>query len=237
MNILVLTGAGISAESGIPTFRDANGLWEGHAVEEVATPQGFASNPVLVHQFYNERRRALRSAEIRPNAAHIALAEFEQKHTARSAGDFLIVTQNIDDLHFRAGSRNVLPMHGELFKVRCLYSNKIFDWKDDLSTETPHPDDPANEELRGCLRPHVVWFGEVPIGLDRIENAASNADVFIAVGTSGLVYPAAGIVQLTKPTCRKIEVNLGDTPASDAFDECRHGKAGEILPQLLAEIE
>ncbi|MFG0254691.1 MAG: NAD-dependent deacylase [Rhodopirellula sp. JB053] len=237
MNILILTGAGISAESGIPTFRDANGLWEGHHVEEVATPQGFERNPSLVHRFYNERRRALLSPEIQPNAAHTALAEFEKGHAESSRGDFLIVTQNIDDLHVRAGSRNVLPMHGELLKVRCVHTQKIFDWTEDLDLDTPHPEHPDDESRRGCLRPHVVWFGELPIGLEQIEQAAAKADVFIAIGTSGLVYPAAGIVQQTQPNCRKIEINLGDTPASNAFDECRHGKAGEQVPQLLAELE
>ena len=127
MNILVLTGAGISAESGIPTFRDANGLWEGHAVEEVATPQGFARNPKLVHQFYNERRRALLSSEIQPNAGHTALAEFEREHLSGQQGNFLLVTQNIDDLHVRAGSQNVLAMHGELLKVRCTYTETIYE--------------------------------------------------------------------------------------------------------------
>lgn len=236
MNVLVLTGAGISAESGIPTFRDADGLWEGHAVEEVATPQGFARNPELVHQFYNERRRALLSEKIRPNEGHIALAEFERDHLSRPQGGFLLVTQNIDDLHVRAGSQNVLAMHGELLKVRCTYTETIFDWRDDLGTDTQHPEDLDNESTRGCLRPHVVWFGEMPIGLSKIEQAAADADVFIAIGTSGLVYPAAGIVQQTKPTCRKIEINLGDTPASAAFDETIRGKASEEVPKLLREL-
>jgi NAD-dependent deacetylase len=236
MNILILTGAGISAESGIPTFRDANGLWEGHAVEEVATPQGFARNPKLVHRFYNERRRALLSNTIQPNPGHLALAEFELSHQSNRRGDFLLVTQNIDDLHARAGSQNVLSMHGELLKVRCLITEAIFDWRDDLGTDTPHPDDPDDQSMRGCLRPHVVWFGEMPIGLGKIEQAAANADVFVAIGTSGLVYPAAGIVEQTKPTCRKIEINLGDTPASAAFDETIHGLASEEVPRLLKEL-
>jgi NAD-dependent deacetylase len=236
MNILILTGAGISAESGIPTFRDANGLWEGHAVEEVATPQGFARNPKLVHRFYNERRRALLSNTIQPNPGHLALAEFELSHQSNRRGDFLLVTQNIDDLHARAGSKNVLSMHGELLKVRCLITEAIFDWRDDLGTDTPHPDDPDDQSMRGCLRPHVVWFGEMPIGLGKIEQAAANADVFVAIGTSGLVYPAAGIVEQTKPTCRKIEINLGDTPASAAFDETIHGLASEEVPRLLKEL-
>ncbi|TWT55360.1 SIR2 family NAD-dependent protein deacylase [Allorhodopirellula solitaria] len=237
MNILVLTGAGISAESGIPTFRDADGLWEGHAVEEVATPQGFARDPDLVHQFYTARRRSLLSPSICPNAAHIALAEWEREHTAKSVGDFLLVTQNIDDLHARAGSANVLAMHGELLKVRCVESGKLFDWRDDLSVDTPHPDFPDDESRRGWLRPHVVWFGEVPLGLDQIAQAASQADLFLAVGTSGLVYPAAGIVQSTKPSCRKIEINLGDTPASPAFDEHRRGQASVEVPKLIRELE
>lgn len=236
MNILILTGAGISAESGIPTFRDANGLWEGHAVEEVATQQGFARNPKLVHRFYNERRRALLSNTIQPNPGHLALAEFELSHQSNRRGDFLLVTQNIDDLHARAGSKNVLSMHGELLKVRCLITEAIFDWRDDLGTDTPHPDDPDDQSMRGCLRPHVVWFGEMPIGLGKIEQAAANADVFVAIGTSGLVYPAAGIVEQTKPTCRKIEINLGDTPASAAFDETIHGLASEEVPRLLKEL-
>ena len=236
MNVLVLTGAGISAESGIPTFRDANGLWEGHAVEEVATPQGFARNPKLVHQFYNERRKTLLSEQIQPNAGHHALAEFEREHLKDQRGNFLLVTQNIDDLHVRAGSQNVLAMHGELLKVRCTYTEAIYDWRDNLGTDTPHPDDPGNESMRGCLRPHVVWFGEMPIGLSKIEQAAADADVFIAIGTSGLVYPAAGIVQQTKTSCRKIEINLDDTPASSAFDETIRGKASEEVPKLMTAL-
>ena len=127
-------------------------------------------------------------------------------------------------------------MHGELLKVRCVYTEAIFDWRADLSTDTPHPDDPQNESMRGCLRPHVVWFGEMPIGLPEIEQAAATADVFVAIGTSGLVYPAAGIVQQTPPSCRKIEINLDDTPASAAFDETIRGKASEEVPRLLKDI-
>ncbi len=240
MNILILTGAGISAESGIPTFRDANGLWEGHPVEQVATPQGFARDPSLVHAFYNTRRRHLLSPDIRPNPAHIALAQWEQELLAPSADhpadDFLIVTQNIDDLHVQAGSRNVLPMHGELLKAQCLESGKVFAWRDDLTVDTPHPEAPEDDSKRGWLRPYVVWFGEVPLGLDRIEKAAARADLFLAIGTSGLVYPAAGIVQCTPPKCRKIEINLADTPTSPAFNEHRHGPAGIEVPKLIAEL-
>ncbi|WP_404310439.1 NAD-dependent deacylase [Neorhodopirellula lusitana] len=237
MNILILTGAGVSAESGIPTFRDANGLWEGHAFEDVATPEAFARNPVLVHQFYNERRRRLQESDIQPNAAHVALAEFEQACADRDDIRFLLVTQNIDDLHERAGSQNVLHMHGELLKAQCVESLQTYPWKDDLSLETPHPDDPDDESKRGYLRPHVVWFGEMPIGLNQISEAASNADLFLAIGTSGVVYPAAGIVASTPHACRRIEINLDATEASSAFDETIRGPAsievGKVLQQIL----
>ncbi|TWU66304.1 NAD-dependent deacylase [Crateriforma conspicua] len=233
MNVLVLTGAGISAESGIPTFRGADGLWEGHRVEQVASPEGFDADPVLVHRFYNLRRRKLQDPSIQPNAAHVALADFERGH---DSGDFLLVTQNIDNLHQRAGSKRVLPMHGELMKVRCIDTGELFDWTEDLSLQTPHPADPGNAKLRGRLRPHVVWFGEMPLGLEAIERAARKADVFLAIGTSGLVYPAAGIVSQTPVDCRRIEINLDDTPASGAFDETIRGRASEEVPRVLASL-
>ena len=225
----MLTGAGISAESGIPTFRDANGLWEGHRLEDVATPDAFARDPSLVHEFYNARRRALLDPSIQPNAAHIALAEFEKRY----AGRILIVTQNIDDLHQRAGSKNVLAMHGELLKARCIDSGDLFDWTGDLSIETPHPEDP---KCLGHLRPHVVWFGEMPIGMAQIEKAAAEADVFVAIGTSAVVYPAAGIVQWTKPECRKIEINLDATAGSGHFDESIRGKASIEVPRFFESL-
>tara|TARA_R110002073_G_scaffold114210_1_gene251268 strand:- start:3759 stop:4457 length:699 start_codon:yes stop_codon:yes gene_type:complete len=230
MKILILTGAGISAESGVPTFRDANGLWEGHRFEDVATPQAFQRNPALVHDFYNQRRRCLLDAKIQPNAAHRALAEFE----AAQRDDFLLVTQNIDDLHTRAGSKRVLAMHGELLKARCVRTGEIFPWRDDLDQSTPHPTRP---EIRGTLRPHVVWFGEMPLGLEQIQEAASQADLFIAIGTSAVVYPAAGIVRQTKPSCRKIEINLDDTPNSSEFDESIRGKASIEVPAFLKSLD
>ncbi|MDA8745347.1 NAD-dependent deacylase [Rubripirellula amarantea] len=229
MKILVLTGAGISAESGIPTFRDKDGLWEGYPLEEVATPEAFHRNPERVHAFYNQRRRALLSPEIKPNAAHEALARFESTHD----DDFLLVTQNIDDLHQRAGSKNVLAMHGELLKARCMLTDELFDWRDDLSPHTPHPD---GSDLIGKLRPHVVWFGEMPIGLNTIERAAAQADLFIAIGTSALVYPAAGIVQWTQPSCRKVEINLDAMTASAPFDDLIGGKASRKVPRFLATL-
>jgi NAD-dependent deacetylase len=230
MNVLILTGAGISAESGIPTFRGADGLWEGHRFEDVATPQGFARDPKLVHRFYNQRRRALQDPAIRPNAAHVALAEFEQ----RIEGGFLLVTQNIDNLHQRAGSRNVLPMHGELLKARCIDSGETFDWTEDLSEQTVHPRFP---ERLDRLRPHVVWFGEMPIGLDDIQTAAAEADVFIAIGTSALVYPAAGIVSWTNPECQRVEINLDATPASPLFDQSLRGPASLLVPKFLKSLQ
>lgn len=230
MNVLVLTGAGISAESGVPTFRGNDGLWEGRRLEEVATPQAFERNPELVQEFYNQRRRKLLEPSIRPNAAHHALADFERQHVD---GDFLLVTQNIDDLHQRAGSQNILPMHGELLKARCLDSADLFDWTDDLTLQTPHPNDAGS---LGRLRPHVVWFGEMPIGLERIEAAASQADVFIAIGTSAVVYPAAGIVQATPSHCRKVEINLDDTPQSIAFDDWIRGPASLEVPKFLESL-
>jgi NAD-dependent deacetylase len=229
MNVFILTGAGISAESGIPTFRGADGLWEGHRFEDVATPEGFRRNPELVHRFYNERRRALQHPDIKPNPAHVALANFEAKHE----GEFLLVTQNIDNLHQRAGSKNVLPMHGELLKVRCMNTGETFDWTGDLTTSTPHP---RSGIAAGRLRPHVVWFGEMPIGMEQIQHAAESADVFIAIGTSALVYPAAGLVQGTKRSCRRVEINLDATAASDRFDESIRGPASERVPAYLSSL-
>ncbi|MEM9645235.1 MAG: Sir2 family NAD-dependent protein deacetylase, partial [Planctomycetota bacterium] len=150
--------------------------------------------------------------------------------------DFLLVTQNIDDLHQRAGSRNVLPMHGELLKARCQVTDEIYDWEGPLTSDTAHPSDPEDESMRGRLRPHVVWFGEMPLGMERIERAASQADVFLAIGTSGVVYPAAGIVQQTPASCRRIEINLDQTPASEAFEQTVRGKATVEVPRLLESI-
>jgi NAD-dependent deacetylase len=229
VNVLVLTGAGISAESGIPTFRGKGGLWEGYRFEQVATPEAFERDPQLVHRFYNARRRQLLAANIRPNAAHRALAGFE-----RDAGcHFLLVTQNIDDLHRRAGSRRIIPMHGELLKARCQDTGELFEWRGDLSHETPHPHFPRR---LGRLRPHVVWFGESPFGMDEILTAAREADIFLSIGTSGTVYPAAGIVSVTPRHCRRIEINLDDTPRSPLFAEHHRGKASELVPRVLETL-
>ncbi len=229
MKVLILTGAGVSAESGIPTFRGSDGLWEGHRFEEVATPEAFESHPGLVHRFYNERRRRLIQGDIKPNPAHLAIAEFESRHN----DDFLLVTQNIDDLHQRAGSRRILPMHGELLKARCIDTGETFEWREDLDETTPHPRDPSR---LGRLRPHIVWFGEVPFGLDEIERAAGEADLFLAIGTSGVVYPAAGIIQLTRPSCRTVEINPQETPLSASFDESIRGPASKYVPEFLDSL-
>jgi NAD-dependent deacetylase len=227
MKIVVLTGAGISQESGLATFRGSGGLWEGHRVEEVASPQAFARNPDLVHRFYNARRRQLLDPSIQPNAAHRALAELEESWPA---GQFHLVTQNVDDLHVRAGSRNVWAMHGELLKVRCVDSGEVFPWHEDLSTDTPHPRDP---QRRGRLRPHIVWFGEFPLHLDAIERVVSQCDLFVAIGTSGVVYPAAGLVQCTPGSCLRIEINLDETPVGSAFHHVLRGPASAEVPRMV----
>lgn len=219
--IVVMTGAGISSESGLKTFRDSNGLWEGHRVEEVATPEAFEVNPELVHTFYNLRRRQLR--DVQPNAAHLALARFEAGHDS----DFLIITQNVDDLHERGGSRNVLHMHGELRKVRCLDTGEVFHWDEDLSLDTPHPIRP---ESIGRLRPHICWFGEIPFFMDEIHAAVSQADIFVAIGTSGVVYPAAGLVAMTPRHCFKVLLNKDPSDNAGHFELHQLGPASQVVP-------
>lgn len=228
-NIVILTGAGMSAESGLPTFRDANGLWEGHRVEEVATPEAFARDPVLVHQFYNLRRAALKSVE--PNAGHVALSRLEREWS----GGFSLITQNVDDLHERAGSRNIVHMHGELRKSRCEKCASVSEWLDDLSTETVCPDCGKC----GAMRPHIVWFGEIPFDTDAIFVSLDMADLFICIGTSGVVYPAAGFARqaaMNGRKCHLIELNLTDTDISGDFHECIHGSAATELPILVESI-
>jgi NAD-dependent deacetylase len=223
--IVVLTGAGMSAESGVPTFRGQDGHWEGHRIEEVATPEAFAANPRLVQQFYNLRRAALK--RVGPNAGHGALARLEREWQ----GDFLLVTQNVDDLHERAGSRKLIHMHGELRKVRCEHCASVHAWDDDLSSETPCPacEDP------GGLRPHIVWFGEVPFEMEAIVAALTECDLFLAIGTSGVVYPAAGFATLAalRAGCRLIELNLESTEISPLFHEHRVGQVSQTLPSLV----
>lgn len=226
-SIVILTGAGISAESGIDTFRASEGLWEKHRIEDVATPAGFARNPQLVHHFYNARRRQLLNGQIHPNAAHRALARLEQEF----AGELLIITQNVDDLHERAGSRKLLHMHGELLKMRCEVSQLVFDISSDLSFDSV---------CRCCgqpgnLRPHIVWFGEMPLEMPRITKALERCDLFLSIGTSGNVYPAAGFYQSAKSRgAHTVELNLDHTHSH--FDEHVYGKASEIVPDYIASL-
>lgn len=228
-NIVILTGAGISAESGIRTFRAADGLWEDHRLEDVATPEAFQRNPQLVQRFYNERRRQLLSPEIAPNPAHRALAKLEAKFT----GNFLLVTQNIDDLHERAGSKNLIHMHGELLKARCSFTGDLFPLRTDLSADWEC--ECCNE--KGTLRPHVVWFGEMPLDMERIYRALSECDLFISIGTSGNVYPAAGFVQeANRAGAHSVELNLERSNVGDAFSEHRYGPASEVVVGFVDEL-
>ena len=222
MKIVVLTGAGISAESGVKTFRGSDGLWEGHRIEEVATPEAFHKDPELVYTFYNKRRAQLLEPNLKPNPGHLALAQLEQA----LGDDFTLVTQNVDNLHERAGNHNVIHMHGELQKIRCLQTGKSYHWEKDLDATTTHP-----EELNSKLRPDIVWFGEIPMHMPEIEEKLFECDYFLCIGTSGVVYPAAGFVQLTPPECQKIEFNLEKTGISTLFDKVILGPSGETLPQ------
>lgn len=228
-HVVILTGAGVSAESGIRTFRASDGLWENHRIEDVATPEGFMRNPQLVQRFYNERRRQLHAFDIAPNAAHIALAELE----AQLGENLLLVTQNVDNLHERAGSKNLIHMHGELFKVRCVKSGKVYRWEEDITAESGCTC--CNREQ--TLRPHIVWFGEMPLEMERIYHHLAKADLFIAIGTSGNVYPAAGFVEMAKNSgARTIELNLEPTQGSNLFDESHQGRAAEIVPNYIQQI-
>lgn len=221
--VVVLTGAGISAESGIRTFRAADGLWEEHKVEDVATPEGFARDPQRVQAFYNARRNQLKQPDVRPNAAHIALAELE----AVLGDHFLLVTQNIDNLHERAGNSNVIHMHGELLKVRCTGSGQILHWAEDVK-----PEDRCHCcQFPSRLRPHIVWFGEMPLQMDEIYQALSEADYFVAIGTSGHVYPAAGFVHEARlQGAHTVELNLEPSQVGSEFDEKKYGLASEVVP-------
>ncbi len=220
MNIVILTGAGISAESGLGTFRDEGGLWAQHRIEDVATPEGFAKNPQLVIDFYNARRDQAASA--RPNAAHAALARLEAEHDA----NVMIVTQNVDDLHEKGGSQNVVHMHGALNSALCGACDHR--WPAPLKM-APGDDCPKCEAPRA--RPDIVWFGEIPYHMERIEAALSRADLFAAIGTSGNVYPAAGFVQLaTMVGARTVELNLEPSVTVSQFEETILGKASETVP-------
>lgn len=225
-NIMILTGAGVSAESGIATFRGPGGLWEGHRVEDVCTPQALAADPVLVHRFYDARRAKL--AEVAPNPAHHALARLD----AEWPGALLIVTQNVDDLHERAGATRLLHMHGELKSALCAACGIREPWADPL---------PPDTECPNCgmlaLRPDIVFFGEMPYQMERIEAALAEADLFVSIGTSGAVYPAAGFVQTARyHGAATLEINLEPSQGSVWFGESRMGPAGVLVPQWVDEL-
>jgi NAD-dependent deacetylase len=225
--IVILTGAGISAESGVATFRNKDGIWAKVDYRDVATPEAFARNPARVHEFYNTRRRGM--AAVKPNAAHRELAVLERE----LPGDFLLVTQNIDDLHEQAGSRKLIHMHGELGKALCAGCGTRREWPGDLSVEV---------RCEACgkaggMRPDVVWFGEFPYRIDEINEALSRCDLFVSIGTSGTVYPAAGFVaDAVAAGARTVELNLEPSEGSSLFSERRYGPATEIVPAFVEEL-
>jgi NAD-dependent deacetylase len=225
-SIVILTGAGISRESGLETFRDKDGIWSRVSVEEVATPEAFERDPDKVHAFYNARRRGLLDSAVQPNPAHLALAELER----RWPGDFLLVTQNIDDLHERAGSKKLIHMHGELLKARCLACGAVSPWRGEMGRESTCPACGG----AGGLRVEVVWFGEMPFGMEEIYDALESCDLFLSIGTSGNVYPAAGFVQAAGAAgALTLELNLEPSEGHSLFDEARYGPASEEVPAFV----
>ncbi len=221
--IVILTGAGISAESGLSTFRAQNGLWEGHDVNDIATYEGYLRDPIAVHNFYNMLRNKLQNPEVKPNAAHLALAQLEQK---LGTDNVLIVTQNVDNLHEKAGSQSIIHMHGELLKVRNEKTGQIFDCYKNV-----------NYGQNKLIRPHIVWFGEMPLQMDEIYDALSNADYFISIGTSGNVYPAAGFVQMANQFgVKTVELNLEPSLGENLFQTKIYGPASQVVPEYIKQF-
>lgn len=240
-NIVILTGAGISAESGIKTFRASDGLWEDHRVEDVATPEAYIRDPALVHNFYNQRRSGLLSPDIKPNPAHFALAELEEKWGAHNGGQVLTITQNIDDLHERAGTKNLIHMHGELLKMFCNMCTphgqnetaEKYDIQEDLDVSALCPT--CGEA--GSLRPDIVWFGEIPYKMHECARALQDCDLFISIGTSGNVYPAAGFVREAEYAgAVTMEINLEPSMNAQAFTHGIYGEAGKKVPEFVKEL-
>lgn len=228
-SIVILTGSGISAESGIPTFRDTNGLWKKYRFEELASPQAFAQNPDLVHEFYNMRRAKLTESNIEPNPAHHAITKLQENWQ----GSLTIITQNVDDLHERAKTKDVLHMHGELRKIHCNHCGHIIEWDQDLSIHETC----SQCRKQGGLRPHIVWFGEMPFYMDRIAQALENCDLFISIGTSGSVYPAAGFVhEVLHLGGKTIELNLEPSANAADFHKGFYGRAGVIVPECIETL-
>jgi NAD-dependent deacetylase len=226
-NIVILTGAGISHESGLATFRDPDGIWQRVRIEEVATPEAFVRDPARVQAFYDARRAQLREPGVEPNAAHLALAELDR----RWPDEFLLVTQNVDDLHERAGATRLLHMHGELAKARCLRCEQV---------QVSPPRLAEGPACAACgataLRPHIVWFGETPFEMERIHAALEGCDLFVSIGTSGNVYPAAGFVAEVRGRARTVELNLEPSEGALLFDEARHGPATRRVPEFVAGL-
>ncbi len=221
--IVILTGAGISAESGLSTFRAQNGLWEGYDVNDVATYEGYNRNPIAVHSFYNMLRRKLQSPDVKPNLAHFALAELEHKLGSENV---LVVTQNVDNLHEIAGSKNIIHMHGELLKVRNEQTGQIIDCLEDV-----------DYQQNKFIRPHIVWFGEIPLQMDKIYDALSQADYFISIGTSGNVYPAAGFVKVANQSGAKtVELNLEPSLSESLFQTKIYGPASQVVPEFIKKF-
>ena len=228
--IFILTGAGISAESGLGTFRDVDGLWTEYNLEDVASIDGYMRDPKLVLDFYNLRRKNLSGAT--PNPAHAALAALEAEWKARG-GSVFICTQNVDDLHERAGTADIAHMHGELFKARCEACGEVLAWADDLDVETRCP----ACGVGGYVRPHIVWFGEMPLEMERIGEELVLADLFVSIGTSGAVYPAAGFVsEARRAGVRTMEINLDPSDNADEFDDTLYGRASETVPAWVESL-
>ena len=228
--IVILTGAGISKESGLDTFRCEGGIWSQVKIEDVCSPQGYRRNPKLVHDFYNARRQQLESGEAHPNPAHEALARLEREWPA----PVILVTQNIDDLHERAGSSNIIHMHGELMKGRCDACGTVLDWSGEMSVSSTCP---ACARV-GKVRPHIVWFGEVPLHMPRIFSLLDECALFVSIGTSGNVYPASGFVSHVRnrggvPT---VELNLEPSLGASLFDDAIYGPASQVVPEFVAEL-
>ena len=229
--IVVLTGSGISAESGIATFRDKDGIWAKYKIEDVATPEAFARDPAKVHAFYNLRRKGLRGVE--PNAGHLALARLESEHLTATGRSFVLVTQNVDQLHEAAGSQNVIHMHGELLRALCARCKARYAWSEDMSAEHVCP----RCGKAGGVRPDIVWFGEMPYQMDRIGALVEQADLFISIGTSGVVYPAAALVaQARHAGAHTVELNLEPSEGVSLFHEAIHGKASEVVPVFVGRL-
>ncbi|WP_159980347.1 MULTISPECIES: NAD-dependent deacylase [unclassified Novosphingobium] len=228
--IVILTGAGVSAESGIDTFRSEGGLWEQHRVEDVATPEAFERDPELVLRFYDMRREAIQTKQ--PNAAHLALAKLDAEWAGQDGRDLLIVTQNVDDLHERAGASRVLHMHGEHLSVWCTACDARSRWTGSLIERPPCPS--CGE---AALRPDIVWFGELPYRMDEIFEALEDADLFVSIGTSGAVYPAAGFVRNARELgAATLELNLEPSQGTGWFDEARHGPATQVVSDWVEEM-